>query len=120
MLPSGLQDNKTLLLFLSFQFKGRFTRVHLVLPAEGFIRSSDQIIYKKESKTKLCDNQCNNCSTFTYHLWVSLCFLNEVMEDRRFLMMVSRGPYQVVQVQRMVLGFYRPQKDLSWAEKQAF
>ena len=34
--------------------------------------------------------------------------------------MVSRGSYQVVQVQRMVLGFYRPQKDLSWAEKQAF
>ena len=34
--------------------------------------------------------------------------------------MVSRGPYQVVQVQRIVLGFYSPQKDLSWAEKQAF
>ena len=39
--------------------------------------------------------------------------LNGVVEDRRFLMMVSRGSYQVVQVQRMVLGFYRPQKDLS-------
>ena len=51
---------------------------------------------------------------------VSLCLLNGVVEDRRFLMMVSRGSYQVVQVQRMVLGFYRPQKDLSWAEKQAF
>ena len=51
---------------------------------------------------------------------VSLCPLNGVVEDRRFLMMVSRGSYQVVQVQRMVLGFYRPQKDLSWAEEQAF
>ena len=51
---------------------------------------------------------------------ISLCPLNGVVEDRRFLMMVSRGSYQVVQVQRMVLGFYRPQKDLSWAEKQAF
>ena len=39
------------------------------------------------------------------------------MEDRGFLMMIYRGPYQVVEVQRMVLGFY---KDLSWAEKQAF
>ena len=35
-------------------------------------------------------------------------------------MMVSRGFYRVVQVQRMVLGFYRSQKDLSWAEKQSF
>ena len=51
---------------------------------------------------------------------ISLCPLNGVVEDRRFLMMVSRGSYQVVQVQRMVLGFYRPQKDLSWAEEQAF
>ena len=39
--------------------------------------------------------------------------LNGVVEDRRFLMMVSRGSYQIVQVQRMILGFYRPQKDLS-------
>ena len=31
-------------------------------------------------------------------------------------MMVSRGSYQVVQVQRMVLGFYRLQR----AEKQVF
>ena len=51
---------------------------------------------------------------------ISLCPLNGVVEDRRFLRVVSRGPYQVVQVQRIVLGFYRPQKDLSWAEKQAF
>ena len=51
---------------------------------------------------------------------VSLCLLNGVVEDRRFLRVVSKGSYQVVQVQRMVLGFYRPQKDLSWAEEQAF
>ena len=59
-------------------------------------------------------------SAFTNHLEASLCLLNGVVEDRRFLMMDSRGSYQVVQVQRMVLGFYRPQKDLSWAEKQVF
>ena len=46
----------------------------------------------------------------------SLCLLNGVVEDRRFLRVVYRGSYQVVHVQRMVLGFYRPQKDLSWTE----
>ena len=39
--------------------------------------------------------------TFTNHLGASLCILNGVVEDRRFLMMVSRASYQVVQIQRM-------------------
>ena len=33
-------------------------------------------------------------------------------------MVTSKGFLKVVQVQP--LGFYRPQEDLSWAEKQAF
>jgi len=45
-------------------------------------------------------------------LGVSLSLLSGVVEDRRFL----RGSYQVVHVQRIVLGCYRPQKDLSWTE----
>ena len=54
-----------------------------------------------------------NGSKYSLRMEISLCPLNGVVEDRRFLMMVSRGSYQVVQVQRMVLGFYRPQKDHS-------
>ena len=33
MLPFGLEDNKTALLFLSFQFQGRFSSVQPVSPA---------------------------------------------------------------------------------------
>ena len=59
-------------------------------------------------------------SAFTNHLEASLCIQPGAMEDRRILRVICRGHHQVVQVQRMILGFYRPQKDLSWAEKQAF
>ena len=40
-------------------------------------------------------------SAFTNHLRASLCILNEVVEDRRFLRVVSRGSYRVVQVQKI-------------------
>ena len=66
--------------------------------------------------------------TFNNHLEASLCIQHGVMEDRRFLRMVFIGSYKHTQNTchsiphdlGMILGFYRPQKDLSWAEKQAF
>ena len=55
---------------------------------------------------------------FANHLGASSCFLNWVVEDRRFLRI--KGSFQIVKVQSMILGVCKPQKDLSQAEKQAF